>query len=54
MNKDQALKLSEEIQSLCYQHGLWVTIEHENKPDLRMIRIKEISIKIQSEKQHLN
>ena len=54
MNKNQALKLSEEIQSLCYQHGLWVTIEHENKPDLRMIRIKEISIKIQSEKQHLN
>lgn len=54
MTKDQALKLSEEIQSLCHQHGLWVTVEHENKPDLRTIRIKEISIKVQPEKQRLN
>lgn len=50
MTKDQALKLLEQIQSLCRQYGLWVTVEHENKPDLRMIRIKEISIKVQPEK----
>ncbi|UCD87103.1 MAG: hypothetical protein JSV01_04880 [Desulfobacterales bacterium] len=49
MTKEQALKLLEQIQSLCRQHGLWVTVEHENKPDLRMIRIKEISIKVKSE-----
>jgi hypothetical protein len=47
MTKDQALNLLKEIESLCRQHGLWLTVEHENKPDLRMIRIKEISIKVQ-------
>jgi hypothetical protein len=53
MTKDQALKLSEEIESLCHKHGLWLTVEHENKPDLRMIRIKEISIKVQPEKNNI-
>ena len=46
MNKDNALKLQEEIQAICKKYGLWVTVEHENKPELKMIRIKEISIKI--------
>lgn len=46
MKKDEALRLLEQIQSLCRQHGLWVTVEQENKPDLRTIRIKEIFIKV--------
>ena len=42
----QAESIKKEILSVCNKFGLWYTIEHENKPDLRMIRIKEISIKI--------
>jgi len=42
----QAEDIKREIISICNKFGLWYTIEHENKPDLRMIRIKEISIKI--------
>ena len=47
MEQAKALKLEAEIVDLCKRHGLWVTVEHELKPDLRMIRIKEISIKIE-------
>jgi hypothetical protein len=46
MKKDEALRLVEEIQSICTKRGLWCTVEFERKPDLKMIKI-EISIKIE-------
>lgn len=46
MNKETALKIQREIEAVCIKHGLWFNAIHENKPELRMIRIQEISIKI--------
>ena len=46
MTQTQALSLEKELLELCRKHGVWVTVERELKPDLRMIRVKEISIKI--------
>lgn len=46
METSKALNLQAEIEALCKKHGLWVAIEHEKKPDLKIIRIKEISIKV--------
>ena len=50
MDKTAALKVQSEFESLCKKYGLWFTIEREEKPDLKMIRIKEISIKVDKEK----
>jgi len=46
MKKEKALNLEEKFRALCEENGLWLKIEHEIKPDLKMIRIKEISIKV--------
>lgn len=47
LTKDEAHKIQQEIEALCRKYGLWFYVEHENKPDLRMIRVKEISIKVE-------
>jgi hypothetical protein len=46
MTKDEAIKVLNQIEAVCVKYGLWYTVETEKKPDLRMIRIKEVSIKI--------
>ena len=46
MKKADALVIAEEIEVICKKRGLWITTEKEFKPDLKMIRIKEISIKV--------
>jgi len=46
MSKDEAMALVEVFRKLCIKHGLWMTTQFEEKPDLRMVRITEISIKI--------
>ena len=46
MKQSEAKVLAEDIKSLCAKNNLWITTEHEYKPDLKMIRIKEISIKV--------
>lgn len=46
MKKADALKIRDEIQSLCKKYGLWISVEHVCQPNLKMIKIKEISIKI--------
>lgn len=46
MTIEQALEVQREFERLCNKHGLWLTVEHEKRPDLKVIRIKEISIKI--------
>jgi len=51
MTKDEAKKIQQEIEAICRKHGLWFFVEYENKPELRMIRVKEISIKIGDKKQ---
>ena len=47
MEKEAAVKVLNQIEALCIKYGLWYTVETEKKPELRMIRIKEISIKIE-------
>jgi len=46
MKRTDALAIEAEIKNICTQKGLWITTEKEFKPDLKMIRIKEISIKV--------
>jgi len=46
MIKSKAKEIEHEIISACNKYGLWCTVEYDRKPDLKMIRIKEISIKI--------
>ena len=46
MNKDQAMDIVLLFRKVCKKNNLWMTTEYEEKPDLKMIRIKEISIKI--------
>lgn len=46
MTELEARQIAEQIRNLCKRHGLWVTVEEEHKPDLKMIRVKEISIRI--------
>ena len=46
MTKEQALRIQSEIMAVCVKHGIWATVVHECKPDLKVIRVQEISIKI--------
>ena len=46
MKEPEAKELLKKLISICAEHGLWVTIEEERKPDLKMIRVKEISIRV--------
>jgi len=42
----KANEIVTQIKKICTDNNLWHTVEAENKPDLKIIRIKEISIKI--------
>ena len=46
MTPDKAQKVLNEIRSICEKNGLWFSVTSEMKPDLKMIRINEISIQI--------
>ena len=46
MKEIEARQLAAEIRELCKKHGVWLTMKEEFKPDLAMIRIEEISIKV--------
>jgi len=46
MTKEEATKVLNYIEAICAKYGLWYTVETEKKPDLRTIRVKEISMKI--------
>lgn len=46
MRKEEAQEVLALIKKVCRKYGLWLTVETEEKPDLKFIRIKEISIKI--------
>lgn len=46
MKKTQAKKVLNEFKAIIEKYGLWNTITTEGKPDLKMIRIKEICIKV--------
>jgi len=48
MTQDQAEAVTRELISVCNKWGLWYTVEHEHKPGLKAIRIKEISIKVEN------
>ena len=47
LTQQQAENIKQEIMRICNKYGLWHTVEYERKPDLRMIRIKDISIKVE-------
>lgn len=47
MLKEDAIKVLNQLEAVCIKHKLWYTVETEKKPELSMIRIKEISIKIE-------
>jgi len=40
------VKILNQLEAICVKHNLWYVVETEKKPDLKMIRIKEISLKI--------
>jgi len=46
MKKEEAIKILNQIEALCIKYGLWYSVETEKKPDLKMIKIREISIKV--------
>jgi hypothetical protein len=46
MTKSEAEKLKAELESLFISYGLYYTIELDNRPELRYIRFKEVSIKV--------
>ena len=46
METVKAESIKKEILDICSKHGLWCTVEQDLKPGLKMIRIKEISIKV--------
>lgn len=50
MNEQQARKIVSEIQAIAKRNGLWVSISEDHRPDLKMIRVNEISIKIDGDK----
>lgn len=43
---EKALDVQREIERICQKYGLWFKVEHLKQPDLRLILIKEISIKV--------
>lgn len=47
MKKSEALVLQQKIEALCKKNDQWVDVKHEQRPELKMIRM-EISIKIDS------
>jgi len=49
MDKPKALDIVKEFKLLAEKQGLWITVVTEGRPQLRMIRIQEISIKVESE-----
>lgn len=42
----EARRVVAELKEFCKRHGLWVTVSEEHKPNLTMIRVEEISIKV--------
>ena len=44
--EEQALQILSVFKTICKKYGVWFTVEKEYKPNLRMIKIKEISIKV--------
>lgn len=46
MTKEEAIKVLNQIEALCVKNDLWYVVETDKRPDLKMIKIKEISIKI--------
>jgi len=48
MTKNEALATQDTIKKICDSDGVWLTLTHDLKPDLKMIKM-EISIKVEKE-----
>lgn len=46
MTKEEATKVLNHIEATCLKYNLWCVVETVKQPELKMIKIKEISIKI--------
>jgi len=51
MNLKEAKQIEQEIKAICKKYGLWCNIEHIKKPNLVLIKFKEISISVKEEPQ---
>lgn len=49
MREIEARQVAEKIRNICKEHGLWCIIEEQHKPELKMILVKEISIKVDNQ-----
>ena len=49
ITEKKAREILSEIQGVANKHGLWISHTEERKPGLKMIRVNEISIKIDDE-----
>lgn len=47
MNTTQATEIIREIESLCREHGLWYTKVIEHKGNTTVVRLQEISVKME-------
>ena len=50
MDEPKAMNVLNEFKALAKKHGVWITTVMEEKPDLKWIRIQEISIKVEGDK----
>jgi hypothetical protein len=46
LTREQALQVQQEIERVCNKYGVWCKVEHDKRPDLKMITFREITIKI--------
>jgi hypothetical protein len=46
INVEKALAIQAEFERIINKYGLWSKIEHDKRPGLKMITIREISIKV--------
>jgi hypothetical protein len=47
MVKEDAIRVVNQIEAICLKHNLWCVVESVKQPELKMIKIKEISIKVE-------
>jgi len=50
LSAQEANRIIQNIKNVCQDHGLWLTIESEHRPDLKFVRCN-ISIMVDSDKE---
>ena len=47
IDTEKAWQIVERFREICREHDLWLSVKTEEKPELKMIKIEEISIKVE-------